>query len=312
MFTKCQNLSGKIIQIDWFDEKDAFKCISEDEYPIMLKCLYKVNSGEELNLEDPKTFNEKMQWYKIYDRNPLKTELADKYLVRKYVKEKIGEEYLVPLYGVWDKFDDIDFGKLPNQFVLQCNHGSSFIVIVKDKSTFDIQEAKNKFDKWLNTNFAFTSFELQYKDIKPKIIALKYLEDVTIRDSYGNPDLPDYKFFCFDGKFYCSYVMEDYRNNHKFGKLGLFNKDFNLLPYNIRSYNDMTDPPKKPKNYEKMIELAEILSKGFSHVRVDFYDINDQIYFGEMTFTSGSGMYKYNPPEFNRILGDQWNLIMDK
>lgn len=264
--------------------------------------MYKKRTGKKLNLENPVTFNEKIQWSKLYDVTPLKTQLADKYLVREWVKEKIGEEYLIPLLGVWDKFDDIDFDKLPDQFVLKANHGSGWNIIVTDKKQFNRVEAKKKFDRWLNTNFAYLTLEMQYEDIKPKIIAEKYIVN-------ENNDLPDYKFFCFDGKVFCLYTMINYTFDHSKGQLGFFDRDYKLMPYHRGEYAPIKEQLPKPKNFEKMVELAEILSKGFKHVRVDFYNLNGKIFFGEMTFTTSGGFAVFVPEEFDLLLGKQWNLI---
>ena len=278
------------------------KKINKKYYPVILKRMYKKRTGKKLNLENPVTFNEKIQWSKLYDVTPLKTQLADKYLVREWVKEKIGEEYLIPLLGVWDKFDDIDFDKLPDQFVLKANHGSGWNIIVTDKKQFNRVEAKKKFDRWLNTNFAYLTLEMQYEDIKPKIIAEKYIVN-------ENNDLPDYKFFCFDGKVFCLYTRINYTFDHSKGQLGFFDRDYKLMPYHRGEYAPIKEQLPKPKNFEKMVELAEILSKGFKHVRVDFYNLNGKIFFGEMTFTTASGFAVFVPEEFDLLLGKQWNLI---
>ena len=172
---------------------EIFSSADESDYPRLLKLRYKASTGEDLNLDNPKTFNEKIQWLKLYDSTPLKTRLADKYLVRDWIKEKIGEEYLVPLIGVWDKFDDIDFDALPKQFALKCNHSSGMNIIVTDKSKMNFAETKEKFDKWLKTNYAFVGgLELHYKNIPPKIIAEKYLK--------SDGGLIDYRFYCMNGK----------------------------------------------------------------------------------------------------------------
>ena len=288
----------------WRDQEEYKKRsrMNPKDYPEKLAQIYKQITGEELNLEHPCTYNEKIQWSKLYDTDPRKTVLSDKYAVRSWVREKIGDEYLVPLLGTWDRFDDIDFSKLPSQFVLKLNNGSATNIVVTDKSKLDLHLAKKKFKEWTKTNFAFRGFELQYKDIKPKIIAEEYL----IAD--GLEDLPDYKFFCFDGKVFCSYTMKDYTMCHENGRLGFFDRDYKLMPYYRRDFKPILQQIPKPKNYEKMLELAECLAKGFPHVRVDFYDLDGKIYFGEMTFTNSSGYCKFEPEEFNRILGDQWTL----
>ncbi len=272
------------------------------DYPKTLKKMYRNKVGKELNLENPTTYNEKIQWSKLYDSTPIKTKLSDKYLVRDWVKDKIGEEYLVPLLGVWDDFDEIDFDALPDQFVLKANHGSGWNIIVSDKDKLDKADAKRKFNKWLKRNFAFYGLEMQYKDIKPNIIAEKYI----ILE--GADDLPDYKFFCFNGKVFCLYTMINYALDHSKGQLGFFDRDYKLLPYHRLDFKPITEQPLAPKNFDKMVELAEVLSQGFGHVRVDFYNLDGKIYFGEMTFTNACGFSVFEPEEFDSILGKEWDL----
>lgn len=232
---------------------------------------------------------------KLYDSTPLKTRLADKYLVRDWVKEKIGEEYLIPLLGVWDSFDEIDFDKLPDQFVLKANHGCGWNIIVRDKSTFDKEEARKQFDIWMHTNFAFKwGLELHYMNIPPKIIAEQYLENI-------NNDLYDYKVFCFDGKAESIMFLSDRKQKLK---MSFYDLQWNKLPF-VYSYPQNPDDIPKPMNLKLMKGLAEKLAEGFPHVRVDFYVLNDgSIKFGEMTFTSAGGTCKWNIPEQDRIYGD--------
>lgn len=280
--------------------------VKKEKYPEVLKKMYKKKIGKELNLENPTSYNEKIQWSKLYDSRPIKTKLSDKYLVRDWIEDKIGQEYLIPLLGVWDQFDEIDFDALPNQFVLKANHGSGWNIIVRDKEKLDKAQAKIKFDKWLKKNFAFYGLEMQYKDIKPKIIAEKYivLEDIN--------DLPDYKFFCFHGKVFCLYTMIDYTFDHSKGQLGFFDRDYKLLPYHRLDFKPIREQVSKPKNFDKMVELAEHLSQGFEHVRVDFYNLNGKIYFGEMTFTNACGFSVFVPDEFDYIMGKEWKLPSKK
>ncbi|MBR1825780.1 MAG: glycosyltransferase [Alphaproteobacteria bacterium] len=247
------------------------------------------------NLDSPRTFNEKIQWLKLYDSTPIKTRLADKYLVRDWVKEKIGEEYLIPLLGVYDKFEDIDFAKLPDKFVIKCNHGCSYNIIVKDKSQLDLTDVKAKLDKWMNENYAFHAFELHYRDIQPKIIIEKYIENA------GTNDLYDYKLWCFNGKVY--YIQFLSERNLGGLKMAFYNRKWQKQKF-VYSYPlDKKDMP-KPNNLQKMILLAEKLSQGFNHTRVDFYRMNDgKLYFGEMTFTSASGICKWNDENTNRYFG---------
>ena len=262
-----------------------------------LEAWYKQVMKQELNLDNPKTFNEKIQWLKLYDSTPIKTRLADKYLVRDWVKEKIGEQYLVPLLGVYDKFEDIDFTKLPDRFVIKCNHGSGWNIIVKDKSKLDLAEVKQKLDKWMHENFAFKSgYELHYRDIKPKIIIEKYMTN-------DNNNLYDYKFWCFNGSVKYMQFRDDFSSNLKMAFYDLsWNKQ--SFYYDHPLYGENLE---KPSNFDEMVKIAESLCKGFSFVCVDLYCLNDgSIYFGEMTFTRSSGTGKWNDETINNYFG---NLI---
>ena len=273
--------------------------LNKISYKQELQNWYRRVTGKYLNLDNPRTFNEKIQWLKLYDSTPIKTRLADKYLVRDWVKEKIGEQYLIPLLGVYDKFEEIDFDKLPNQFVIKCNHGSAMNIIVKDKSKLDLNDAKEKLDKWMNTNFAFKyGFELHYRDIEPKIIIEQYMDD-------GTGDLKDYKYTCFDGKPEFIWIDSD---RHTVHKRNLYDLNWKQLPYKVNSKYDTFKSPEKPDCLEKMTELAAKLSKGFPYVRVDFYIINNKIYFGEMTFTSSSGTEDIQPRSFDIYLAKQIKL----
>lgn len=254
------------------------------------------------DLDNPKTFNEKIQWSKIYDSTPIKTKLADKYLVRDWVAEKIGDKYLIPLLGVYDSFEEIDFDKLPNQFVMKCNHGSAMNIVVKDKSKLDLVDVKSKLDKWMHENFAFkVGCELHYRDIPPKIIIEKYIEN---KNSGG--DLYDYKFWCFDGKVkYIQFLSE---RNLDGLKMAFYDKDWKKQHF-VYSHPLDQKNIERPSNLDEMIALAENLSNGFNHVRVDFYRLDDgTVYFGEMTFTSASGMCKWNDEKINRYFGKLFKL----
>lgn len=275
--------------------------VKTELYKTDLQNWYRRATGQYLNLDNPRTFNEKIQWLKLYDSTPLKTRLADKYLVRDWVKEKIGEQYLIPLLGVYDKFEDIDFAKLPNQFVIKCNHGCAYNIIVKDKSKLDLAEAKAKLDKWMSENFAFKAgYELHYRDIKPRIIIEKFIENK------GTDDLYDYKFWCFNGKL--AYIQFLSERNLSGLKMAFYDRKWNKQTF-VYSHPLDKKTMKKPDNLDEMIQLAEALSKGFPCVRVDFYRLNDgTIYFGEMTFTSASGNCKWNDEHINRALGNMIKL----
>lgn len=277
---------------------EYYKNISPRYYPRELKDWYKNYRGRNLNLKNPQTFNEKIQWIKLYDNSPLKTHLTDKYLVREWVKEKIGIEYLVPLFGVWDSFDEINFDILPNKFVLKANHGSGWNIMVADKAKFNKQEAKIKFDKWMHTNFAFCyGFELHYRDIKPKIIAEEYIEN--------DKNLYDYKIMFLNKKPVFIWVDSERFTNHK---KDIFDLNWNLLPFTI-GYKNSDNPPKKPKNLDQMLHLAKKLIPDFACVRVDFYNLNNErIKFGELTFTSCSGLDRFNPEEFDLYYGKRLTL----
>ena len=284
-----------------------YENLPSEEYKNEIIRLYKDKMGLDLDLESPKRYTEKIQWMKLYGITPLISKLSDKYEVRDWVKERIGQEYLVPLLGVWDTFDDIDFDALPDAFVLKTNNASATNIIVNSKSTMNKKRMKQKLDYWIKRPFGLLSgLELQYMAIKPRIIAEENLMsgDMT--------DLPDYKFFCFDGKVFCSYTMVDYTFNHENGRLGFFDRDYKLMDAYREDYARISEQIPRPKNYDKMVEIAEILSKDFSHVRVDLYNIDGKIYFGEMTFTTNSGYTKFVPDEFDYELGEQWGLPISK
>ena len=273
----------------WYDET-----LEKPQYYHRLKEWYKSCTGRDLDLENPKTFNEKIQWIKLYGVTPLMTQLTDKYLVRDWVAEKIGSKYLTRLLGVWNDFDTIDFNSLPDKFVLKCNHGCGYNIVVKSKVDFNKDEARKKFKRWLNTNYAFTGgLELQYKDIEPLIIAEEYMEN-------EDKDLFDYKFWCFDGKV--EFIMFLSERNKKL-KMNNFDREWNELPFTY-DYERSIRKINKPRNLSKMIQIAEILAQGFSHVRVDLYLLNnEEIKFGEMTFTSDSGVCKWSDEKINIKLG---------
>ena len=277
---------------------NLYKALPEERYEEELKNWYLLSTGKVLDLQHPKTYNEKMQWLKLYDHDKEKTRLSDKYLVRDFVKETIGEKYLVPLLGVWKCFDEIDFSTLPDKFVLKANHGCGYNLIVKNKEELNFKEAKEKFDRWLTTNFAYVNFEMHYKDIHPVIIAEEYIEN-------EDDDLYDYKVWCFNGE--PKYIM--YLNNRKNGlKMVFYDTEWNRMPFTYSVAVCEEDIP-KPDNLEELLEMSKKLSKDFKHVRVDFYRLNDGSYkFGEMTFTSAAGKAIWHPEEYDRILGDMLEL----
>lgn len=265
-----------------------------------LKIAYKIKTGQKLDLKKTETFDAKLQWLKLYNKKPEYTQMVDKYEVRKYIKEKIGEEYLIPLLGVWDKFDDVEFDKLPNQFVLKCNHDSGGLVICTDKSKLDIKEAKKKIDKAMKINYFWVGREWAYKDVKPRIVAEKYMVDES------GTELKDYKFSCFHGKVK---FLQIFSNRGKTGdvKGDFFDIEFNHMQVR-RVIPNSGKKISKPYNFEKMIELAEFLSKDIPFLRVDFYEVDKKIYFGELTFYPASGFRYFEPAEWNYTFGSYIDL----
>lgn len=261
---------------------------------IFLKFMFKIRMRKKLNLETPITFNEKIQWLKLYNRKPEYSEMVDKYKVREYIAKTIGEEYLIPLLGVYDKFEDIDFDKLPNQFVLKCTHDSGGVVICRDKNKLDKEILRKKINRSLKKNFYYHGREWPYKDVTPKIICEKYMVDES------GTELKDYKFFCFGGIPKALFVATDRGVDTRFD---FFDMEFNHLPF-MQHYKNSTKKIVKPKGFNQMIDLAKKLSKDMPHVRVDFYDINGKIYFGEITFYHFSGVEKFEPEIYDKIFGD--------
>ncbi|ONI37874.1 glycosyl transferase [Candidatus Epulonipiscium fishelsonii] len=268
-----------------------------DKLYLMLRCKAKL--GYFPNLNNPKTFNEKLQWLKLHDRNPRYTKLVDKYEVRKYIAKKIGKEYLIPLLGVWDNFDEIDFDKLPNQFVLKATHDSGGVFICKDKNNFNKEDARKKINKSLKRNYYWGEREWPYKNVKPKIICEKYMVDES------GYELKDYKIFCFNGKPKLIQVNYGRFTNHK---RNYYNLKWQHLDLEINSPTDKNVIIQKPKNFDKMIQLARILSKDFAHVRIDFYSIKDKLYFGEITLYHGSGYEEIRPFKYDKLMGSWINL----
>ena len=253
--------------------------------------------GKKINWKNPQTYNEKLQWLKIYDRQDRYTKMVDKYEAKEYVKNIIGEEYIIPTIGIYDKFENIDFEKLPQQFVMKCTHDSGGLVICKDKKNLNIKEAKRKINQCLKVNYFNCWKEWPYKNVKPRIIIEKYM---TNDDSDG---INDYKFFCFNGKVKLLFIATDRVNENEETKFDFYDENFNHLPIKNGHPNALV-PPSKPLNFEKMKELAEILSKDIPHLRVDFYEINGKIYFGELTFSHWAGMVPFEPEEYDLILGN--------
>lgn len=285
--------------------KKSLRFLPDKQY---VKLYFRLNLHRKLNIEHPVYLNDKLQWLKFNYRFPLQTIVSDKYQVRKYVSEKIGEEYLIPLLGVWDKFEQIDFEKLPEQFVLKCNHDSGGLAICTDKNAFNKAEAKKKIEKSLNSNFFWIGREHQYRNIVPKIICEKYIsQDGNVPE--------DYKIFCFNGKPDAILVCKDRfaKGSHR-AQYYFYDHDWNFLPYNKRDKQGDDPHVTKPQNLEKMLEIAAILSEDFIFARIDLYNIDGKIYFGEITLSPNSGFDPDITLETDRMFGEKlqipyWNEI---
>lgn len=288
-----------------FDALNYRKMLNWLPDKVFLEAAFRARFGRKLNLNNPETFNEKLQWLKLYNRKPEYTKMVDKYLVRDYVKEKIGEEYLIPLLGVWDDPEKIDFDELPMQFVLKCNHNSGLgMCICKDKNSLDINKVKEELKKGINQNYYLTSREWPYKDVPRKIIAEKYMVDES------GYELKDYKFYCFDGKVKLVMINSDRMSSEK-TKANYFDENYQPLDF-VWGYENAEIPPQKPEKFEEMKYLAEKLSEGISHVRIDFYQTPSGIYFGEITFFDGSGFDAIEPIEWDYKIGSWIKLPLDK
>lgn len=266
-----------------------------------VKWKYYLTFHKKLNLDNPQTYNEKLQWLKLFDRREEYTQMVDKYEAKKYVANLIGEEYIIPTLGVYNSFDEIDFDKLPNQFVLKCTHNSGGIIICKDKKNLDVAKAKKQLEKWLKVNPYWKNREYPYKHVQPRIIAEQYMEDES------GYELKDYKFFCFDGEVKCLFVATDRGNGNEETKFDFYDLDWNHLPF-TNGHPNSTKEIKKPIGFEEMVRLSQVLSKKIPHVRVDLYNINGKIYFGELTFFHWSGLTPFVPEKWDYIFGEWLKL----
>ena len=273
---------------------------------LYLTLLFRFKMGYWINWKNPKTFSEKLQWLKLYDRKSEYTAMVDKYAVKEYVSRIIGEEYIIPTLGVWDRPEDIDWDSLPQKFVLKTTHGGggSGVVICKDKTTFDKANAIAKLKKSLNKCIYKSLREWPYKNVPKKVIAEVYLENTT--HQVNDYDLKDYKFFCFNGRpEFCQVIS---------GRNRKMCVDFYNLEWEHQPFHEPKDYPfsetkhKKPFCFEQMSRLASILSDDLSFLRVDFYELGDKVYFGELTFFPTSGYGGFNPNEWDRKLGEMIKL----
>ena len=262
---------------------------------------FKARMGYDLNLTAPRTYSEKLQWLKLYYHNPLYTTLVDKYAVKDYVANAIGSDFIIRTLGVWDKFDSINFDSLPDQFVLKCTHDSGGLVICKDKSHFNFAQARKTINKCLRHNFYYAGFEWPYKNVKPRIIAEEYMEDTKTKE------LRDYKFFCFDGVVKFLFIATERQKKGEDVKFDFFDTDFNHLPFR-QGHENAPILPEKPSKFEDMKAIAEKLSKGLPHVRIDLYEVDGRIYFGEYTFFHHGGWTPFDPVEWDLTFGNEIHL----
>lgn len=258
--------------------------------------------GRRLNWDNLRTFNEKLQWLKLNDRNPEYIKMVDKYEVKKYVAGKIGEQYIIPTLGVWDDFSEIDFDTLPDEFVLKCTHDSGGTVIVKDKKTFDKDKAREKLQKSLNTNYYYAGREWPYKNVAPRIIAEKYMEDNS------STELKDYKFFCFHGVPRIILTVTGGHEDESKIIRRMYNAEWKRYPVGLHGKKNEPTSEDKPPLLDEMLRIARKLSAGIKHLRVDLYIVNNKIYFGELTFYHMSGYEIFEPVEYDEVFGSFLDL----
>lgn len=306
MFSKVKKfILNPQIRFGYLNKLGLYHHLSDEEF---LKRAFKVNLGYELNLESPKSFNEKLQWLKLYNRKPEYTMMVDKYLVKDYVANLIGEEYVIPTIGVWDSPDEIDFETLPEKFVLKCNHNSGTgMCICKDKSKLNIELAKKELKKGLKENYYLKCREWPYKDVPRKIIAEQFLEESSTQSNDKSvAQLTDYKFYCFNGEPKFCQVISDRDSEEKidFYDMDWKHQNFTGLHVPGNPYPFNRQRIVCPKTFCKMKEFAHILSYNIPFVRIDFYEANEMLYFGEITFYPASGFGVFEPDEWNYIMGD--------
>lgn len=268
---------------------------------LYLKVLYRVIMGRKLNLKKPKEYNEKLQWLKLNDRKPEYSTMVDKYEVRGYIEDLLGDKYLIPCLGIYDSVDDIDIDALPDRFVLKCTHDSGSVEICKDKSSFDIEGARHRLSQAMKRNYYATYREWPYKYVKPRIIAEGYLEG-------DGGDLKDYKVMCFNGE---AKIIEVHENRFVEGKVHtqtFYDREWNIVPLTQVETVTVDRPGERPRQLDEILRLSELIAKDMYHARIDWYIEGDKIYFGEITFFDGSGFESFSTPEMERMLGDMIKL----
>lgn len=272
--------------------------LSDDVY---LKCFYRSMCNRKLDLDSPRNFNEKLQWLKIHDRHDVYMDMVDKYEAKKFVAARIGDEHIIKTYGVWDSFEAVNFDLLPDSFVLKCTHDSAGYVICRSKAEFDLESARKKINRCLKRNFYYVGREWPYKGLKPRVLAEEYMEDHTLHE------LRDYKIFTFNGVPQIMHLVSNRQNSKEETYGDFFDMDFRHLDLTM-GHPNAPKCPEKPVNFEKMKEFAAILAEGTIHLRVDFYEVDGHLYFGELTFYQDSGFADIQPERWNKILGDWINI----
>lgn len=271
---------------------------------LYIKWIFYRRMHYKLNLNNPRTYSEKLQWIKLYDRKPIYTTIVDKYAAKGYIASRVGSEYVIPILGVWDRFEDIDFDILPNSFVLKTTHDSGGIYICRDKAELDIDKARKLLNKSLKHNYYLDGREWPYKNVPRRIIAEKYMEDEKTKE------LRDYKFFCFDGKVNALYVATD-RQKKDEPCFDFFDMDYNHLDI-MHGHPLANTIPEKPQSFETMKKLASKLSIGFKEIRIDFYEVDGKPYIGELTLFNNGGWLKFEPESWDRTFGDWIELPIEK
>lgn len=274
--------------------RGIFKLLPDRLY---LSLLFRLRTGERLNLKNPITYNEKIQWLKLNDRNPVYTQLVDKYEVKKYIEKEFGQEYLIPLIGVWNTFDEIDFSKLPNQFVLKCTHDSGGVIICKDKSKLDLKKVKKKLDKCLKRNYFYLSREWPYKQVIPRIICEEFI------DNEGK-EIDDFKIMCFNGE---PRLIQHHQNRTTNYTLDFYDINWNKTDITQGVPNSLY-ASKKPDKLNEMLEISKKISDNTSLCRVDFYYLDNKIYFGEVTYYPTSGFTLFENKQDDILIGSWINL----
>lgn len=288
---------NKQIRFNYLTKLGLYNSMSDEQF---LKKQWKIFFNTELNLKSPKTFNEKLQWLKINDRKEIYTKMVDKYEAKNYVADVIGKEYIIPTIGIYNKLSDIDLSKLPDKFVMKCTHDSGGLIICKDKKQLNFNKEKKKIAKRLKRNFYYSGREWPYKNVKPRIIVEKYMEESDKKE------LKDYKLFCFNGIPQIVLVCSE-RYSSKNMCETWFDMNWNLIDV-VESGHRIDTTISQPKKFKEMIALSKKLSKGIPFIRVDWYEIKGKLYFGELTFYPASGFEKFEPEEWNYKMGEMLEL----